>query len=300
MVSRCSSCRVLARIVSSRGAAARLCRIDWLCGGHRRVYGALAYEPCEETAERLDRQLAQPLALRDQPLLERRLADGESLEQVAPVEIDRLFRGLDRARGRETLERGGVHVHRAFGEHHAVVVDHEGRRLRQRPSQHEQRFTEVLAGTTVVDVGPQQSGELVSGLALRWVEGQVGQKRLNLAPAERLRSPGRQAEVEAAQDAQAQRGHLGQRLYWSRPHAGPHAALTPAAPRSRHVDGTVRIARRRHGRRASRSACDHALLTRASRRRRARRDSLAARSPGLPRVSGEPWRRLGNGYGAHL
>lgn len=40
----------------------------------------------EELRERLEGELAQPLPLRAQPVLERRLLEADSLEEISPVE----------------------------------------------------------------------------------------------------------------------------------------------------------------------------------------------------------------------
>ena len=65
----------------------------------------------EQPGEGLQRQLTQPLPLRDQPFLEQRLAHAEARQQIARVECGGLLEGLGRALGHVPLKRGDVHIH---------------------------------------------------------------------------------------------------------------------------------------------------------------------------------------------
>ena len=78
-----------------------------LQGGVHRAGGALGGE---QPGERLQGQLAQALPLGHQPLLERWLLQGEPIEQVAAIELDRLPKRLRRPLAHQPFEGHRVDV----------------------------------------------------------------------------------------------------------------------------------------------------------------------------------------------
>ena len=80
---------------------------------HARLGGAGPALLGEQPRQPLQRQLAQALALAQQPLLERRLVDHEAAEQIATIERAGLFQRPGRPLGHALLEQGSVHLDRA-------------------------------------------------------------------------------------------------------------------------------------------------------------------------------------------
>ncbi len=93
----------------------------------RALRGALV---SKELRQRFERQLAQSLALREEPLLERRLLEGEALEQLAAIERGGSFEGGRRAFGDLALELHHVHVDGGRVQGDGLAVDQQGWRLR--------------------------------------------------------------------------------------------------------------------------------------------------------------------------
>src|SRR6266852_7970029 len=65
----------------------------------------------EEPGERLEGELSEPLALSQEPLLERWFVDAESFEQLALVESRGPFERRGRALGHQLLEGEDIDVH---------------------------------------------------------------------------------------------------------------------------------------------------------------------------------------------
>src|SRR5262245_3923689 len=76
------------------------------------LYGALRRRALglvgEQPSERLEGELSEPLALSQEPLLERRFVDAEPFEQLALVKSRGPFERLCRALGYQRLEREDI------------------------------------------------------------------------------------------------------------------------------------------------------------------------------------------------
>ena len=83
----------------------------------------------EELRQRFEGQLAQPLALREEPLLERRLLEGEAFKELAAIERGGAVEGGRRAFGDLALELGHVHVDGGRVQGNGLAVDQQRRRL---------------------------------------------------------------------------------------------------------------------------------------------------------------------------
>jgi hypothetical protein len=83
----------------------------------------------ERFRERFERQLAKPLALGEDPLLERRFLKAESFEELAAVQRGGPFERGRRARGHVALELHHVDVHVARIEAHGLAIHEEEGRL---------------------------------------------------------------------------------------------------------------------------------------------------------------------------
>ncbi len=83
----------------------------------------------QKSLEHAEGGLAKPIALRSQPLLERRLAERHPCEQLAPIEASRPLEGSTRPLGREALEGPHIHLHAARVQPNAVTLDDHRRRL---------------------------------------------------------------------------------------------------------------------------------------------------------------------------
>ena len=76
----------------------------------------------EESRQGPDRRLVQPLALAEEPVLERGLLDSEPVQEVAAVERDRLSERRGSACGDQPLELDDVHRYSVGLERHHVAI----------------------------------------------------------------------------------------------------------------------------------------------------------------------------------
>ena len=106
-------------------------------GLHGRLTGVNLPLVREKLRERLQGQLTQPLALAQQPLLERRLVDRESAEQVALIDRAGLCERRRRALADQPLEGRGVDIHGARPQRQRVAVLLQRRGIAQRPADRE-------------------------------------------------------------------------------------------------------------------------------------------------------------------
>src|SRR5215467_6261577 len=105
--------------------------------------------------------LPQTGALRPQPILEWRLAQRESHQQVTGVEGRSALKGLARAPVRQLLEHGHVHLYPIRVQRETVALGQERRRLSigQRPTQLDQSLPEAVPGLLRRHVTPEQGHE---------------------------------------------------------------------------------------------------------------------------------------------
>ena len=89
-------------------------RLHCGCGGAAR---ALVSKP---PRERFERQFAQPLSLRHEPVLEDRLGHAEPRQQVAAIEPDRLLKGRRRSLADGAFEGSGVRLDRIRGQRDGI------------------------------------------------------------------------------------------------------------------------------------------------------------------------------------
>ena len=116
----------------------------------------------EQLRQRLKGQLAQPLTLAAQPLLERGLVDCNACQQVTTVEPTRPLEDLRRPARHERLEFGDVDVHRLAVERDRVALQYEGRRRcwHQHLAQPKQRLAQAITRRFLPDAAPQQRRQL--------------------------------------------------------------------------------------------------------------------------------------------
>ena len=92
----------------------------------RRARGALVPE---ELGQRFERQLVQSLALREEPLLEGGLPEGQALQELAAIEGGGALEGGRRGVGDPSLELGDVHVDGVRVQSDGLSLDQQGRWL---------------------------------------------------------------------------------------------------------------------------------------------------------------------------
>ena len=174
---------------------------------HRLISPAALAVMGEQPGERLERQLAQPLALGEEPLLERWRGPAESLEQVAPIERHGALERLRRALGHRPLERGHIDVGRGRIQDDGVIPGDQarGRHLGQGSPEGTEGLPETRPRRRLRGVGPEQGGELAAGMGL---EGEIGQEGLGLPGGEDDRSAGFELCLKSPQkrEFQAYRG----------------------------------------------------------------------------------------------
>jgi hypothetical protein len=129
----------------------------------------------EQPSQRLEGQLAQPLPLGREPLLEGGCGDGEALEEVPSIELGGLLERLRGALAHEPLEREDVDIERRAVQRHRVFPNSKAEGGRgERGAKDEKHLAEIGARLVVVDLGPQQGGQLVAWVGLAGVAGEVG------------------------------------------------------------------------------------------------------------------------------
>ena len=162
----------------------------------------------QELRQRLQRQLAEPLPLPQQPLLEpARPLHAQPRQQVPPVERRRRRQRRRRPLGDPALERRHVDLHRRRVQRDRVAL-HAHPAGGQRPPQREQRLAEAVPGLALRAVSPEQRRELVARMRPPGGQSQVGQQRLGLP---RRQGEGRaRAEpgLEAAQEGELEGRHF--------------------------------------------------------------------------------------------
>ena len=152
-------------------------------------------------------QLAQALALAQQPFLERGLVQGEPGEEVALVEGRGLLQRRRRARLRALLEEHRVDGDRGRIEGHGLRVDPQGVHAGQGPADGGQRLAQARPGLGLAHVAPEQRGELVARVDLAWRQGEIGQEGLRLPRRQDQRWARVQPGAEATEEGQVQSGH---------------------------------------------------------------------------------------------
>ena len=163
----------------------------------------------QELRERLERELPEPLALPEQPLLERGLVQGESGEEVAPIEGTGLREGVGRALGHPPLEDHHVDLDGDRVQCHRLVINAERRRIGRGEAlpKHEDRLPDVVPGGLRPKVPPEQGGELVPGMGLAERQREIGQERLCLPRGEGHRSRRRPPRLKATEEGETETGH---------------------------------------------------------------------------------------------
>src|SRR5215510_9324072 len=109
----------------------------------------------KELRKRLDRQLAQPLALGQQPFLERWLGHGESGKEVALVQRRRLLERLRCPVGDTTLESNQIDLHDRRIESDAVLFDDQKWQCGEGLANHEERLTQTGARFDLAQTSPE-------------------------------------------------------------------------------------------------------------------------------------------------
>jgi len=162
----------------------------------------------QQAAEQRDRQLAEPLALGDEPLLEGGFLDAQPGEEVAVVEGGSPLEVRDGLSRSEALEQERVDLDEARRQRYGLAVDLQGGRGRQRLAHLDERLTQAVPSALVAGLGPQQRRQLVPGHGAAAREREVRDERLGLAGGERQQRAVPPASLEAAQQRQGDRGHV--------------------------------------------------------------------------------------------
>jgi hypothetical protein len=150
---------------------------------HGRLDGARPPVVSEQPRQGLHGQLAQPLALPEQPFLERRLVERESAQEVTAVERHGPLQRRQRPLAHRLLEHRGVHGHRGGRQRQGVGLLSQDVALdvAERLANREQRLPQAGPGRVLTDAAPQQGGERVAGMCPPGRQRQIGQHRLRLA-----------------------------------------------------------------------------------------------------------------------
>ena len=185
----------------------------------------------EEPGKRILGQLAQPRPLREKPLLEGRLLQREPLEQVAPVEADRLLEGFPGAAGHTLLE--GLHVRGHERGLERNRLPHQPQRLgvSQDLPERVKGLAEAGPGLRLLHIPPEERGELVARVRFTEREGQVGQERLRLLDRDDERLARIEPGAKATEQGQAESCHRGNRR---QPSTAPARDPTPSRKASQH------------------------------------------------------------------
>jgi hypothetical protein len=140
-----------------------------------------------ETAERVERELVEPCALRREPVLEGRRRHPHAIEQRAAIERHGGVERLRRALSHEPLEVHHVHVERGrvHGDGVALRDECRARRARQDPAQADQRISQALARLPLRGVASQEPGQRVTRVRAAEAQREIGQQRLRLARRQR-------------------------------------------------------------------------------------------------------------------
>ena len=128
-------------------------------------------------AERAEAVAGQPLqssALVLQPIVEEIDTDAEPLEEFPAVRVGRLARA-NPLQGRH-VQIDGLGVKRE-----RIVLDHKS--LAQSLAQCRNALAEIVTGTLLTHLTPQQGGQVITVMAAAGRQREVGEQRLLLAPA---------------------------------------------------------------------------------------------------------------------
>jgi len=157
---------------------------------HRRLEVVRAHVMRQQLGERLERELAEPLALHRAPFLEHRLVDVETVQQIASIQ-----RGRSLQRGRlftvrRQLELGGVDPDAPRVQRDGVGPVYERRRGRaaEAAPQPRQRLAKSLARELLGIVAPQERGERLPGMRATGRKRETGEQRAGL-PRRKLARP---------------------------------------------------------------------------------------------------------------
>ena len=163
----------------------------------------------EQFRQRLDGQLAQPLALGHQPFLEGRLLHAEPLEQLAAVERPRFGERVGGPHRDQALERGDVDLHRRRHQRNRVGADVEDVAVvrRQGLADREQRLPQAVPRLRVRGLSPEERRQLVALVGLPGLDGQIGQQCLGFAARQDHRGSAVPASLKATEQVEPEGRH---------------------------------------------------------------------------------------------
>jgi hypothetical protein len=163
----------------------------------------------EQFRQRLDGQLAQPLALGHQPFLEGGRRDVESLEELAAVERPRFGERVGGPRRDQALECGDVDLHRRRHHRHRVGADVEDVAVvrRQSLADREQRLTQAVPRLCVRGLSPEERRQLVARVGLPRLEREISQQSLGFAARQDHRRFAAPASLEATEQVEPEGRH---------------------------------------------------------------------------------------------
>ena len=147
--------------------------------------GAPHRPPCSITLQELpegtDGQLVELLALAREPLLECRLDQVESFEELAAVQVGRPPECLLAPLGDEPSKCGDIALHRVRIEPHQLRVDGQNPGGAAEGTPHpEQHLPEVVARVVAIRVAPEERRQFRAGMGRRGSEREIREERLGL------------------------------------------------------------------------------------------------------------------------
>ena len=167
----------------------------------------------EKLRQRFERQLAKSLALREQPLLERRLLEREAFEEVAAIQRGGALERSRRALGDPALELRHVYLDGDRVQRDGFPVDQQGRGLRGHClPQREERLAEAPARLRFPHATPEQGGELLAGMRPARREREEREERLSLPGGQRHGRRRVEPSLKTTEESEAETRHAAKRV----------------------------------------------------------------------------------------
>src|SRR5262252_3175466 len=124
----------------------------------------------EEFRESFKRPFTEALALRDEPLLERRFVDAEPFEQITSVKRDGSFERLEGSLGQEPFEADRIHFNGCQIQSNRLAFnEQEWRCGGQCLAKNVYGLSQALSRLLVGRITPEQGGQSVARERLPWL-----------------------------------------------------------------------------------------------------------------------------------
>ena len=165
----------------------------------------------EDVREGLHRQSAQPLLFRGQPFRERRFVDADPLQELAAIERDGPLERFGSSLTHQSLEDGGIDVHRVAVESDRLALHQQGRRLRlrQRLAEHVHRLAQASPRLLIGGITPEQRRQTVARVRLARMEREISEQGQCLLRGQGNNLPTGHPDIETAEEGHEQRLHCG-------------------------------------------------------------------------------------------